>query len=119
MVLDSSLVGSENFVYGLKRGGVLLLNYVIGVSIRELSNLVGVDLTQYKVFVVPATDLALKILGRPITNTSLLGALLRVLPVVRLDVVEEVVMERFKGLIAKKNVELLKTSYGCVTHVGE
>ncbi|MEM0361294.1 MAG: 2-oxoacid:acceptor oxidoreductase family protein [Sulfolobales archaeon] len=119
VVLDNSLVGSENFIYGLKCGGVLLLNYALGVGIKKLSNLVKSDLTRYRVYVVPATELALKFLGRPITNTSLLGALIKVLPVVKLEVVEEVIKDRFKGPLAEKNIEVLRSSFECVSYVGE
>ncbi len=117
VVLDSSLVGAEDFIHGLKQDGVLLLNYGSDIGVRKLSDLVGRDLTKYKVYVIPATELALRILGRPITNTSLLGALLRVLPIVRLEVVEEVIRERFKGSASEKNIEIIKISYERVCHV--
>ncbi|MEM0453093.1 MAG: 2-oxoacid:acceptor oxidoreductase family protein [Sulfolobales archaeon] len=117
VVLDSSLIGSENFVHGLKPGGVLLLNYPSDINIKELSNLIRNDLSAYKVYVLPATELALKLLGRPITNTSMLGALLKVLPVVRFDAVEEVIRGRFKGPVAEKNIEVLRKSYESVVYV--
>lgn len=119
VILDSSLIGSENFVSGLKQEGTLLLNYHSGVSIRKLSELIRHDLSMYKVYVLPATDIALKTLGRPITNTAMLGALLKVLPVVKIESVEEIIKERFKGPVAEKNIEILKNSYGSVAYVGD
>ncbi len=119
VVLDSTLVGYEDFVSGLKSGGILLINFKVDTDLGMLSKLIGKDLSSYEVYVVPATELALKILGRGITNTAMLGALLNTTPVVSLESIEEVIRERFKGPIAEKNVKVMREAYRCVRHVGK
>jgi len=119
VVLDSTLVGYEDFVSGLKSGGILLINFKVDIDLGMLSKLIGKDLSSYEVYVVPATELALKILGRGITNTAMLGALLNTIPVVSLESVEEVIRGRFKGPIAEKNVEVMREAYRCVRRVGK
>lgn len=119
VVLDSTLVGYEDFISGLKSGGALLINFRVDTSLTMLSKLIGKDLSSFNVYVVPATELALKTLGRGITNTAMLGALLSTTQVVRIESVEEVIRGRFRGPIAEKNIEVLREAYRCVRHVRE
>ncbi|MCC6022996.1 MAG: 2-oxoacid:acceptor oxidoreductase family protein, partial [Desulfurococcaceae archaeon] len=91
----------------------------VDTSLTMLSKLIGKDLSSFNVYVVPATELALKILGRGITNTAMLGALLSTTQVVRIESVEEVIRGRFRGPIAEKNIEVLRETYRCVRHVRE
>ena len=60
---------------------------------------------------VDATTLAIKMLGRPITNTAMLGSVVKATDVVKLDSIIQVVKERFEGKIAEMNVELVKRAY--------
>jgi Pyruvate/2-oxoacid:ferredoxin oxidoreductase gamma subunit len=53
----------------------------------------------------------LKVIGRPITNTAMLGAIVKATRMVQLDSLLEVVKERFSGRIQEMNVEIVKTAY--------
>lgn len=117
VVLDSSLIGSEDFIYGLKEGGILLLNTGTHVGIKNIARLANYDLSKYKVYGVPATEISVKFLRRAITNTAMLGALIRVLPVVKLDTVIEVIRERFKGPLAEANVNVVREAFEGVGYV--
>ena len=110
VVLDPTLLGTINVLEGLKKDGVLILNYK-STDIEELSRLMGAKLRNYKTYVVSATEIAIKILGRGITNTAMLGALVKVIPLVNLDTIFEVVKERFRAPIAEKNIEVIKAAY--------
>jgi len=110
VVLDPTLLGTINVLEGLKKDGVLILNYK-STDIEELSRLMGANLRNYKTYVVSATEIAIKILGRGITNTAMLGALVKVIPLVNLDTIFEVVKERFRAPIAEKNIEVIKAAY--------
>jgi len=110
VVLDPTLLGTINVLEGLKRGGLLVLNYKSS-SIEELTHLLGSELRNYKTYVVPATEIAVKVLGRGITNTAMLGALVKASPIVKLETIFDVVKERFRGPIAEKNVEVIKAAY--------
>jgi len=59
---------------------------------------------------VDATRIAWDELGVPITNTTMLGALIKVLKIVELDSVRDPLEHRF-GRIAQKNIAALKRAY--------
>ena len=52
-----------------------------------------------------ATTLAIDLLGRPITNTAMLGTVVRATGVVKLDSLVEVVKQRFDGKISELNAK--------------
>ncbi len=60
---------------------------------------------------IDATSLALKVIGRPITNTAMLGSIVKATGMVQLDSLLEVVKERFSGRIQETNIEVVKTAY--------
>jgi len=61
-----------------------------------------------------ATSLAIDILGRPITNTAMLGALLAVSGVVTLSSVQDAIKQGMKASIAGKNCEVVEKAYQMV-----
>jgi len=100
VVLDSTLVGSDDVAAGLKPSGIVVLN-----SKEVPKNLKGV-----KVALVDATKIAIEILGVPITNTTMLGALTKATGVVSLESTEKVIGKRF-GKLAEKNINAAKRAY--------
>ena len=90
-------------------GGVVVLNFK--GSKEELFKLLGPDAKKYKIYTTPATDIAVEILGRGITNTAMLGALVKAVPLVKLETLFEAVKERFKGPLGEKNIEVIKKAY--------
>lgn len=105
VVLDESLVGLVNVAEGLKPEGILLVN--TAKSAKEIA-----DITKFKgkIATVDASSIAWKELGVPITNTTMLGALLKVLGKVKIDSAKEPVDHRF-GRIAGKNLTAMKRAY--------
>ncbi|GHV12464.1 pyruvate/ketoisovalerate ferredoxin oxidoreductase subunit gamma [Fibrobacterales bacterium] len=57
------------------------------------------------------TELALKILGRAVVNTAMLGLLAKK-DIVKLEFVEQAIKNEFKGALLEKNLELLRRAYG-------
>jgi pyruvate ferredoxin oxidoreductase gamma subunit len=57
------------------------------------------------------------VLGRPIYNTAMLGALLKVAPIASFESIAEVVKARFPGTLGEKNVEAIKRAYEEVVEV--
>jgi pyruvate ferredoxin oxidoreductase gamma subunit len=105
VVLDESLVGLVNVAAGLKPDGILIVNTVRSVEdVRKTIDFKG------KIFTVDATGIAWKELGVPITNTTMLGALIKATRVVKLDSLKGPVDHRF-GRIAQKNLTALKRAY--------
>jgi pyruvate ferredoxin oxidoreductase gamma subunit len=60
---------------------------------------------------VPASEISLKILGIPITNTAMLGAVARVTGIVSLETIEKMVRARFRPDVAEKNFSVVKEAY--------
>lgn len=105
VVLDSSLVGLVDVTEGLKDDGILIVNTVKSAKeLKKETNFKGTVAT------VDATRIAWDELGVPITNTTMLGALIKVLKVVKLDSVEAPLEHRF-GKIAQKNMAALKRAH--------
>ena len=105
VVLDSSLVGLVDVTEGLKPDGTLIVN--TPKSPEELKRELNF---KGKVATVDASKIAWEELGVPITNTTMLGALIKVLDIVKLDSVKEPMEHRF-GRIAQKNLAALKKAY--------
>lgn len=107
VVLDPTLLKTIPLTEGLAEDGVLVVNSRESpAEVREQLNLIG-----RKVWTVPATDIAVKILGRSITNTAMLGAVARATEIVDLKSIEKAIKEEFPLKIAEKNVEVVKEAY--------
>ena len=102
IVLDPSLLSIVNPARGLKEGGVLIINS--HKSVAELRKQYGFTV---RLAVVDATTIAREVLGLPITNTTMLGALLAVTGVVEEQHLIEPLKNRF-GRIAEKNINAMK-----------
>jgi pyruvate ferredoxin oxidoreductase gamma subunit len=108
IVLDYTLL-SPNIVQGLKKNGVIISNYV-GTPESFLEKL-QIKKGDYRAIITPASKLALEILKVNITNTAMIGGLLKLGNIISLSSVEKAIRERFKGPVADKNLELIKKAY--------
>jgi len=106
-VLDSTLLKTVPVAKGLNEGGTIIINSKEDPA--EMRKTLNTD--KGKLSTVPATEIAMKILGRPITNTAMLGAVAQVTGIVKLESIEKVVKERFRQNIAEKNVAVVKEAY--------
>ena len=107
VVLDPTLLKTIPVTEGLPEDGVLVVNTRESpAKLREQLKLTGC-----KVWTVPATDIAVKMLGRPITNTAMLGAVARATGIVGLKSIEKAIIEEFPLKIAEKNVEVVEEAY--------
>ena len=105
IVLDSSLVTLVNVTEGLKPDGTLIVN--TSKSPQELKKELKF---KGRVATVDASKIAWEELGVPITNTTMLGALIRALDIVKLDSVKDPIEHRF-GRIAQKNLAALRRAH--------
>ncbi len=106
-VLDPTLLKTVPVADGLSEDGIIVINSKD--SPIEIKKLLNSD--KGKVWTVSATEIAIKILGMPITNTAMLGAVARVTGIVSLEGVEKIVKERFRRDIAEKNFAVIKEAY--------
>ncbi len=106
-VLDPTLLKTVPVTKGLNEEGTIIINSKENpADVRKVLNT-----DKGKVWTVPATEIAMRILGRPITNTAMLGAVARITGIVSLESIEKVVRERFRRDIAEKNVAVVKEAY--------
>lgn len=99
IVLDQSLLKIANPQRGIKKDGVLIVN--TAKSPEELRKEFGYTC---RVATVDATKIAVEELGRPITNTTMLGAMVKVTGVIDPKAIEEPLTKRF-GRIAPRNLK--------------
>jgi 2-oxoacid:acceptor oxidoreductase gamma subunit (pyruvate/2-ketoisovalerate family) len=107
-VLDPTLLKTVNVADGLdeENGNIIVNTKENPVEVRKkLKSNAG------KVWTVEASDISLKILGLPITNTAMLGAVARVTGIVSLETIEKMISERFKADVAAKNFAVVKEAY--------
>jgi len=97
MVLDSSLPSLVRVSEGLHKDGIVILNTHMKES--EVRKTFGLD---SKLAMVDANTIAREILGLPITNTTMLGALLKATGIVGQEALEHALDRRF-GRLSEKN----------------
>ena len=107
-VLDPTLLKSVNVSDGLSEegGGIIVNTKDAPAEIRE-----QLPSAKGKIWTVPATEISIKILGMPITNTAMLGAVARVTGIVSMETVEKMVKGRFRPDVAEKNFAVVKEAY--------
>ncbi len=109
IVLDPTLISSKDTTAGLKNGGFLVLNY--SGSVEKLYEALEISKGLYKVYIAPATELAMELLKRPITSTAMLGALVKATNIVSMNAVVKALKERFPSPLAERNIELVKRAF--------
>jgi len=98
IVLDPFLYRVVNITQGLKKDGWVVIN--TPMKIEEVKKELK---WEGKIAVVNANQIAREEIGRVITNTTMLGALLKAVPVTDSEVLKEKLKERF-GPLAEKNI---------------
>lgn len=106
VVLDPTVLRVVNVASGLKPGGKIAVNTC--TPPEELARNYGFE--GCLLATVDANEISLRIIGRAITNTAMLGALLKVEPVVKLESLFDQIKERFPA-VAEKNIRALQTAY--------
>ena len=105
IVLDPGLIGLVNVIDGLKPGGTLIVNTPKSPDeVKKELKFKG------RVATVDATKIAWEELKVPITNTTMLGAVIKAVESVKLKSVEVPLKERF-GRLAVRNINALKRAY--------
>ncbi len=105
IVLDPGLFQVINVASGLKEGGIIIVNTQKSAEqIRKENNF------QFRLATVNATQIALDVLKLRITNTAMVGALVKGSQVVKFDSLIQPVKDRF-GRLADRNIEAMKRAY--------
>lgn len=105
VVLDPTLLDIVNVASGLKEDGIVVLN--TSKSAEEVREVSGIS---SKLALVDARRIAIETMGIPITNTTLLGAMLKATDLLPLSALEGPLQDRF-GRIAGKNIQASQRAY--------
>ena len=105
VVLDPGLLSIIKVASGLKQNGILVVN--TQKTAEQLREEFGFD---GSLAVISATKIAREILGVPIVNTTMVGALIKVTGIVQLESLVEPLEHRF-GRLAERNAEAMKHAY--------
>lgn len=105
VVLDSTLLRIVNVTAGLKEKGTLIIN--TRKSLQDIESEFG---NKWRLALIDATKIARELLGVPIANTTMLGALLRATGVVGLESLVEPLRQRFTRL-ADRNISAMKKAF--------
>jgi pyruvate ferredoxin oxidoreductase gamma subunit len=105
IVLDPTLLRVVNVTSGLKEEGMLIIN--TRKSLQDMHSEFG---NNWRLALVDAFKIARELLGVPIVNTTMLGALLKATSVVKMESLIEPLQERFDRL-ADRNINAMKRAF--------
>ncbi|MDD5432324.1 MAG: 2-oxoacid:acceptor oxidoreductase family protein [Candidatus Omnitrophica bacterium] len=104
VIMDATLMRGFNCFSGLKENGIAIINQKEG----DVAPKVG---AKQKVFMVPANDIAMKTIGRPLGNTALLGAFCAATGELTLEALLEAIKRRFSGKAQEANIQAVKEGF--------
>lgn len=106
VVLDDSLPHVVDVTAGLKEKGMVVMSTVQSEDvIREATGFSG------RLATVDALGIAMGCLGVPITNTTMIGALVKATGIVPIEAVIRQIQHRFNPKLAEKNAAALKKAF--------
>ena len=113
IIQDPTLLHQVDVFSGLKPDGYILINTTR--SFEELG--LGEFIKGFRaahLLTVPATELAMKHVGRPVPNVPLLGAFAALGGLISLDAVQAAIRQKFEGKVAQGNMEAAREAYEVV-----
>jgi len=102
VVMDETLI-TPSIINGVKDDAVFVINSKNPERYEVLKN--------HKVVAVDATGIALDVLGKPITNTAMYGALVAVSGLVNLESAISSIRHEMKSSLVDKNIEIVSRTY--------
>jgi pyruvate ferredoxin oxidoreductase gamma subunit len=110
IVQDATLLHQVDLFSGLPTRGVILINSRHSADELGLAGFVfGVQ--RYRIYTLPATELALTHVGRAVPNVPLLAGFAAVTGIVKLPSVIQAIRDKFPGPIAEKNVAAANAAF--------
>ena len=113
IIQDPTLLHQVDCFAGLKHEGYILINTNKSFEQLGLGEFIASHHAE-RLCTVPATELALKHVGRPVPNVPLLGGFAAVSGLLKLESVIKAIEERFSGKVAAGNVAAAKEAYEIV-----
>lgn len=108
IVQDPTLLSDVDVMSGMKEGGLVIINSK--KKPEEFTASPGV-----KILTLPAMEIAQEILGRPIMNTTLLGAFAAATKLISLEGIQKALCNKFAKDLADKNFEAAKKAFDFIS----
>jgi len=99
IIQDPTLLHQVDVFAGVRPGACILINSARSFEELGLKELID----RFRTCTIPATELAMKFVGRPMPNAALLGAFAAFAQVISLDCVVGAIQEKFSGKVAQSN----------------
>ena len=113
IIQDATLLPQVDGFSGLKKDGYILINTTRTFEALGLGEFAR-DFRPERLLTVPASELAMKHVGRPVPNVPLLGAFAALGGLISLDAVQAAIREKFKGAVAQGNMDAAREAYEIV-----
>lgn len=113
IVQDPTLLHQVNVLSGLKTTGYILINTTRTFDELGLGDFVK-DYQADHLLTVPATELAMRHVGRAVPNVPLLGAFAALGGLITLDSVLAAIDQKFRGTVAQGNKDAAREAYEIV-----
>ncbi|MDH4369731.1 MAG: 2-oxoacid:acceptor oxidoreductase family protein [Nitrospira sp.] len=110
IVQDPTLLHQVELFAGISLGGYILINSTFSVDDLGIGEVLK-SMPSDHVCVVPASDIGVKHMKRPIANTPLLGAFAAMTRVIELASVQSAMRQKFHGSLGEANATAAKEGY--------
>lgn len=113
IIQDPTLLHQVDVFSGLKEDGYILINTTKTFDQLGLGEFVK-RLKPDHLLTVPATELAMKHVGRAVPNAPLLGAFAALVGLISLEAVQAAIQQKFHGTVAQGNKNAASAAYAIV-----
>jgi pyruvate ferredoxin oxidoreductase gamma subunit len=110
LIQDATLLHAVDVFQGLRRDGYVVINTGKRLEELGLADLVC-RLRSGRVRTVPATKLAMELLGKPLPSAGLLGAFAALTGQVHLSSIESALSDRFASRLAESNAAVARRAH--------
>lgn len=117
-MFDPTIWHFTNFFAGLKENAIIIFNTSktpneLNTELTKGIHGYSLPIKNYELYTVDATGLALELLGRPITNTAMIGAFSKATGLLDLKSLEAIIKTEVKKDV-DKNLELVQGAYAAI-----
>jgi pyruvate ferredoxin oxidoreductase gamma subunit len=113
IIQDPTLLHQVDVFSGLKRDGYVLINTSKTLDALGIGEFLR-DWDPARIRTVPATEIAIKCVGRPVPNVPLLGGFAAVSQLLKLESVIKAINDKFSGKVAEGNIAAATEAYKTV-----
>jgi pyruvate ferredoxin oxidoreductase gamma subunit len=118
IIQDPTLLHQVDLFNGLRTAGCILINSTRSIEELGLGEFAR-DFHHYRLCTVPASELAVKHIGRPLPNAALLGGFAAITGQIKIDSVLTAIRDKFPPAIAAANVAAASEAYALAVRAVE